>query len=288
MDGLTPSKSSGPTPGGNTHSVPGPFRVVSDEDGFRIEKLKIDRICRGRNTQGRSSLSSVTVRTYAQLMAAGVIFPPVRVWTDGNSYWLTDGFHRVAAAESLGLIEVTAEIRFGAEIDAQWDCYSGNIHGLPRSKADVKRLIGLVFEHPNSLSLSTNQVSRHLSIPEATVRRYRRAISSSQGKKTVRVATRGGKTYKIETAAIGQAFVSNSRKRKTLREWRQETAEMKASGSPDVRRVINVFEKWMFGDASATDCVASLARILQGSRLRANGNVDRDALQFRPPATDDL
>jgi hypothetical protein len=75
------------------------------------------------------------IRQYAALMMGGVALPPVTVWFDGDNYWLTDGFHRIASAEQLGYREIQAAIRLGSLSDAQWDSYSANSHhGLRRSR----------------------------------------------------------------------------------------------------------------------------------------------------------
>lgn len=48
--------------------------------------------------------------------AAGVVFPPI-VFFDGADYWLADGFHRLIAAEELGLTEFDADVREGTRRD---------------------------------------------------------------------------------------------------------------------------------------------------------------------------
>src|SRR4051794_15360987 len=75
-------------------------------------------------TQHRIATSQALVAKYAELMRDGVIFPPVRVWWDGAEYWLTDGFHRLAAAQGLGMQEILAEIHNGTLAAAQWDSYA--------------------------------------------------------------------------------------------------------------------------------------------------------------------
>ena len=59
--------------------------------------LNIDTIrCDGR-TQMRVELSNDVSSSYAERMSARDPFPPIVVFYDGASYWLADGFHRVAA-----------------------------------------------------------------------------------------------------------------------------------------------------------------------------------------------
>lgn len=72
--------------------------------------LEVRRIRRDGGTQGRVSVDRSVVNEYAELMESGTRFPPVRVWFDGASYWLSDGFQRVAAAESAGFDRLAAEV----------------------------------------------------------------------------------------------------------------------------------------------------------------------------------
>jgi ParB-like chromosome segregation protein Spo0J len=40
------------------------------------------------------------------------------VFWDGEYYWPADGFHRLIAAEELGLVEISADVRAGIRPDA--------------------------------------------------------------------------------------------------------------------------------------------------------------------------
>ncbi|MGI8406505.1 MAG: streptomycin biosynthesis regulator, partial [Thermomicrobiales bacterium] len=53
------------------------------------------------------------VADYADAMRSGATFPPITVFHDGQTHWLADGFHRVAAAEQAGIITIAADIRQG-------------------------------------------------------------------------------------------------------------------------------------------------------------------------------
>ena len=116
---------------------------------------------------------------YAEMMKAGADFP-VRVWFDGKDYWLVVGFHRIAAARRSGLAAFSAEILRGTLEEAQWDSYACNaIHGLRRTPADVESVVKRALNHPSRRTLSNNQIARHLHLPEATLRRWKKRLSSS-------------------------------------------------------------------------------------------------------------
>ena len=75
--------------------------------------LSIASIRRDGGTQPRATTHMDWIEEYAADMLAGAVFPPVVVYFDGTAYWLADGFHRVAAVEAAGFIDINADIRQG-------------------------------------------------------------------------------------------------------------------------------------------------------------------------------
>jgi uncharacterized ParB-like nuclease family protein len=53
-------------------------------------------------------------------MSDGEPIPPVVLYSDGETYWLVDGFHRVQAARTLGWEEIEAEIVSGTLDEQNW------------------------------------------------------------------------------------------------------------------------------------------------------------------------
>jgi hypothetical protein len=54
--------------------------------------ILISSIRRDGETQHRTAANPGVVVEYSELMRAGVVFPPIRVWWDGSEFWLSDGF----------------------------------------------------------------------------------------------------------------------------------------------------------------------------------------------------
>ena len=237
------------------------FAVCTD---YPVTRLAIHQIRRDGQTQCRAATSGSRIGEYARQMAAGTEFPPVRVWFDGKHYWLSDGFQRVAAAESINKTEIIAELRYGNLDDARWDSYSANSrHGFRRSGADVAMAISLAIAHPRAAVLSNLELARYLNIPEPTVRRWRKKLSSSPDVDAgIRMVRRNGTIYPMRTGAIGQRtkpqYATPQHIRKTLNQLEVEMQEMKRLSSPQVRPLLNILANWAFGSAHTVDCVAAI------------------------------
>jgi len=220
-----------------------------------VTLLPISCVRRDGGTQPRVAISARIGAECAVLMRQRVAFPPIRVWWDGNDYWLSDGFHRVAAAEKAGIAEIAAEVHLGTLNDARWDSYAANTAaGLRRAAADVRLILQRALTHPNAAVLSTVQIAQHLRVPETTVRRWRR-LSSPRGEDSIRVVTRGGTSYVLRVANIGHRPRKQSSVRRDLR---AELTEMKRIGSAAARPVLNIISHWVLGAATPRECVAAI------------------------------
>lgn len=194
--------------------------------------LKLDQLRLDGGTQPRAVLNQDVINEYADLMRSGVVFPPVTVFFDGNDYWLADGFHRVGAARqvaSFGSIEV--DVHQGTLQDAQWFSYSVNkSHGLRRSNEDKLRAVRAALVHPKTIreNLGNVQIADHCGVSEFMVRKYRPSPSSIKPKmdaepaapggpsavdSATRTVTRGGTTYRQNTAKIGKSPGTSANRR---------------------------------------------------------------------------
>jgi hypothetical protein len=226
-------------------------------------ELDLAQIRRDGETQGRVNLDFEVVHEYAALLRVGAEFPPVRTWFDGTVYWLTDGFHRIAAAEATGNTRILAEVFEGTLAEAQWDSYASNSnHGLRRSRVDMEAILTKALQHPTGLKSSTNQLAKHLGVPEPTVRRWRKRLSSSNDEDS-RFAVRGGITYAIEIKKIGRR--SPNILRRTIQSktsLKESLAEMKRSASPQAHRMLNIMGNWIFSGATASECLLAIENLI--------------------------
>ena len=180
-------------------------------------------------------------------------------------FWLSDGFQRVAAAELVGLTELLAESRDGTLRDAQWDSHAANAtHCLRRTVEETKRIVLLAMEHPNSNALSNVELAKHVHLPEATFRRWRKRLSSSTNDDAVRQVRRGKTTYQLKTSTIGKNSDGRSRRSvKSRHSLRVEMENMKIEASSRARRLLTILGNWAFGGAIHSECLDAIERVLR-------------------------
>ena len=172
------------------------------------DSIRLDQIRTDGGTQPRAAIDFEAVDDYTDAMAAGMKFPPVIVFCDGESYWLADGFYRVKAADQAGLDEIACEIHQGTQQDAQWYSFSANkTNGLRRTNDDKGRAVQAALLHPLSAGLSDRQIAQHVGVDHTTVLRWREKLGASGALHQIdtRTAARHGKKYEMKVEKIGRS-----------------------------------------------------------------------------------
>lgn len=197
--------------------------------------MKISDINRAAGTNPRADVNDAVVREYASAMRLGDAFPPVTAITDGDEYWLVDGFHRVAALEYNGHDSVVVVYAFGTLDDAMWEsCAANKAHGFHRSNADKRRAVERALLNPRGARLSDRQIGRYCSVHHDTVGRIRRELVASGGivQMSLRDVVRNGKSY---TQAIEGVAASNRSRRSPVSLGVSCMADVQPiGGDPDV------------------------------------------------------
>ncbi len=96
-----------------------PTSVTGRVRDSNVRPVSISSIQREPRASNRIAIDPGTVGVFADLIRAGVTFPPITVWWDGDTYWLSDGLHRLTAAEQAGCAELLCEVHLGAQADVQ-------------------------------------------------------------------------------------------------------------------------------------------------------------------------
>lgn len=105
-----------------------------------MKTLPIDRINPTPAELARVGQCSDTLARYIELTQEGIELPPVTVFHDGETYWLADGRHRLAARKSLGYADIQVEVQPGTERDAQINAFKANqSHDYLLARQTVRR-----------------------------------------------------------------------------------------------------------------------------------------------------
>ena len=169
-------------------AVAAPTGLDADEEDA---ELYLDQIHIDTGIQTRAATSEATIARYAELMGAGVRFPPVLVFGKGGVYWLADGFHRVEAAKRAGVEMIRATIKPGNHRDALYAALAANReHGLARTNEDVARIMRLVLADREWSAMSDRKIAQHVGVTHPTVSRWRKVIEAeARGETVERITT---------------------------------------------------------------------------------------------------
>jgi hypothetical protein len=169
--------------------------------------LQIAAIERRQDCQPRAAFDEATMLEYAEAMKAGDDFPPVKVVRAGDSFYLVDGFHRVAAAETAGLDRIRADVVEGTLRDAILLSRQVNAtHGLRRTNEDKRRAVATLLEDPEWSQWSDREIARRCKVSHPLVATVRAELANTGKSSSVRTYTdRFGNTTTMDTSNIGQA-----------------------------------------------------------------------------------
>ncbi|MGJ0510456.1 MAG: ParB/RepB/Spo0J family partition protein [Methylocystis sp.] len=132
----------------NTYTTPN--APADKTDTNEVITVEIATITQSPEYQVRQKTDQATVNRYAETIKAGVVMPPVRLArvkvdnANGRSpskpmLVLIDGFHRLAAYQKLGLVEIQATVEDLEPELARWKAAEANMsHGLQATKIELK------------------------------------------------------------------------------------------------------------------------------------------------------
>ena len=169
-----------------------------------LRRLQIGAISLTGDTQPRVNLDPELVADYEACYRAGIAMPPIDVYFDGETYFLTDGFHRWHGARNAGLEEINCKVHHGSLPDARWASYAANqTHGQRRSNADKRKAVLAALRHPNGAKMSDHQIAEHVGVDHKTVSAWRAELESTREiPQSEKRTGRDGRT--INTSKIGR------------------------------------------------------------------------------------
>ena len=140
----------------------------------KVSEVPIGLIRTNGGTQYRESINDLTMQDYLAAMKDSAEFPPIETVFDGAFYWVTDGFHRLAAYSRLGRPFMEVSYISGSLEDARLLALSANsTHGLQRSQL-TKRTIGLAaITNPAFKDCSSYEIAKFCGLSEPFIRSLR-------------------------------------------------------------------------------------------------------------------
>lgn len=170
---------------------------------MKIQELNIADIRIDGGTQIRKELNLDKVNEYAQQMDDGVVFPPITVFFDGSSTWLSEGFHRVSSERARGSTTIKANVINGTIEDATLFALGSNKHGLNMTAEDYRRSIEIMLKHPKWSEWSNIKIAQHIGTSATTVARVKkeRNIEQPAVKKFI---DKHGNESTMDTSKIGK------------------------------------------------------------------------------------
>lgn len=143
---------------------------------MQIHDIDLDDLVLDPALNLRDRLDDDTVTRY---MDAWTRMPPVTVYDVDGRFLLADGFHRHAAAVTLGKRTMQAELRTGTFADALDYVAGANLfHGLPLTRAERRRAIEVKLKLHHERS--DRHLAEELSVGRELVAKLRRQLIESK------------------------------------------------------------------------------------------------------------
>lgn len=163
--------------------------------------LAIAKIRTDGKTQSRKKIDPKWVQDYAEHMKEGAVFPLPVVFFDGKAYWLADGFHRVAANKSNGVLEIEVEVKEGTVRDAKlFAIRANNFHGRNMTQDEKRDNIIYMIQDEEYGKWSDDRIAKEGGVSRITVYRIRKKLESEQKvekKKTTTFVDKDGNEKEI-------------------------------------------------------------------------------------------
>ncbi len=167
--------------------------------------VALDKIDYNHRTQLRCKLNKAVVKTYAQEMKEGAVFPSVILFSSADEndekYFVGDGHHRIEAIKKNEGTEVEAEIKPGGYRDALiYAAGANDQHGLRMTRKDKQNAIRVLLKDPNFCIKSDREISKIVHVDGKTVGSVRSELEASAEIPQVdkREVIRNGQSYMMD------------------------------------------------------------------------------------------
>jgi len=198
-----------------------------------VASLPVSAISIDPSLNCRDGLDEATIEHYATIFDR---LPPMTVFhlPDGT-HLLSAGFHRIAAAKRLGLVEIKAEVREGRRADAEEFAILDNAaHGMAYTRAERHKAVERMLElRPK---WANKRLADVLGVSKNTVEGVRQELEAAcQIDRLDKLTGTDGKTYPRKLAMAGaQGEGEGEGKSKTWRAQKPTQAPAQAIGADGI------------------------------------------------------
>lgn len=173
-----------------------------------IEVLKLDELELDPLMQPRIGINHDKVREYADRMEDGDQFPELEVHRFEDVNFVTDGWHRVYAADLAGIEALPCKIIVIDEkrVAIMASARANSRHGLDRTNEDKRKAVETVLRDEEGYLWSDREVARWVNVHHSTVAKVREELEASGeiARSTERKYIRDGQEITVDTSNIGQ------------------------------------------------------------------------------------
>lgn len=237
-----------------------------------IKSINIRAIRIDGGTQSREKLDQTVVDEYAELMKEGTEFPPISVVHDGNEYYLSDGFHRLLAAQRAGKASINCDVLTGTLRDAILYSLSANSsHGLRRTVEDRRKAVMTMLDDFEWSEWSDREIARQCHVSHPFVAKLRAAMKPAE-KKGGNITT--PKAEKKEPKAAEPEVEEHDPQKEVIDELVERNAEL------EKRLAVELMEATPEEKAKAKDLIEELQEQVKQLTIENQAlSVSRDTFQ---------
>lgn len=175
-----------------------------------IKKIKLSYIKGDLSLQGREQLHPELIKEYAETVDE---LPPIDLYvestSDGDVFYIGNGWHRFMAHERAGRTEISANVHLGGREAALLHACRANTaaeHGRTRSNADKHKAVKLYMTHSDWFKHGNNRIAEACKVDPKTVQEIRLRLQA-QGM-IPEVTEREGKDGKTQSASKKRLSIS--------------------------------------------------------------------------------
>ena len=238
-----------------------------------IKSINIKAIRIDGGTQSREKLDQTVVDEYAELMKEGTEFPPISVVHDGNEYYLSDGFHRLLAAQKAGKASINCDVLTGTLRDAILYSLSANSsHGLRRTLEDRRKAVMTMLEDFEWSEWSDREIARQCHVSHPFVAKMRAAMKPEPKPESGKITT--PKAEKKEPKAEEPKAEEHDPHKEVIDELVERNAEL------EKRLAVELMEATPEEKAKAKDLIEELQEQVRQLTIENQAlSVSRDTFQ---------